>query len=1327
MSATPTAVQREGRIEPPPMPYGELDLQPPPPLFAGEGAASNALMTAVPLLGSVGSVAFVAMSGKSAQSYLAAGMFMIASLGFVGVSIWRTRTSKTAQVTSNRREYLSYLRGIREVARKAGAEQRRHLTWIHPDPVALASVAEEGTRVWERSTDDEDWLLVRYASGPQRLALDLRPPESDTIDKLDPVSASALHRLLATHRIIPDLPTAIALNSFARIEVTGSEEHARSQARALVVQAAIFHAPDQLVIAVLTEPSALGHWDWVKWLPHAQSRREADAAGPRRLVCTDLDELVSLLPADLSERPRFGPSRSTATPHVLVVLDNVVVPIGHSVVTEDGVQGMTIIDLPERWEELTDDSRVRLHLDGDTTTRIRVAAVVPRQEPIRGFADQLSIPAAEAAARRLTPLYAGEGPVREDVFTRSTELTDLLGIGDVHRLDLERTWRPRPPRDRLRVPIGVGADGQSMNLDFKESAQQGMGPHGLIIGATGSGKSELLRTLVLGLALTHSPEILNFVLVDFKGGATFAGMAGMPHVSAIITNLADELTLVDRMQDALSGEMTRRQELLRASGNYASVRDYEKDRTSGDAPHLTPLPSLLIVCDEFSELLSAKPEFVDLFVAIGRLGRSLGIHLLLASQRLEEGRLRGLDSHLSYRIGLRTFSAAESRSVIGVGDAYELPAVPGLGFLKPDQSSLWRFKAAYVSGPPKTRGPNAAAGSTTARREALAFIPGEVVSRLQSEVIENAASGSGALAPQEKRSVFDLSVAAMTGHGPAAHQVWLPPLDVPDTFDQLLPDLAIDTELGLVSRAWRSRGPLRFPLGTVDMPREQKRDTLPADLSGAAGHVAVVGAPRSGKSTLLRSIVTGLALTHTPREVQFYILDFGGGSFTGLRDLPHISGIGTRSEPDVVTRIVAEVSGVVDAREQYFRANGIDTIETYRTRRALGEVDDGWGDVFLVVDGWSTIRSDFEEIEPELQVLAQRSLTFGVHLVTSTTRWMDYRSSIRDILGTRFELRLGDVMDSEIDRKVAQNIPTDRPGRGIVQAKYHFLSALPRIDGDGNAGSLGAGVQKMVTAIRDAWQGAPGPKLRLLPTTITLEQVREMAPDSTQVLLGINERSLAPTALNATRDPHLLVFGDGQSGKSSLLRSYMSEVTRLYSPDKAQLFMVDYRRANLGEFPDEWVAEYATNADTAAALAGGLFEFLRERLPGADVTPEQLRNRSWWEGKEAFVIVDDYELVATSMGNPLEPLIPLLAQAVDIGLHLVVARRSGGAGRMYDNLVTTLRDLAQPGILLSGDPAEGALVGQLRAVPAVPGRGRMLTRDGYNLIQVGWTPSAHGS
>jgi len=311
--------------------------------------------------------------------------------------------------------------------------------------------------------------------------------------------------------------------------------------------------------------------------------------------------------------------------------------------------------------------------------------------------------------------------------------------------------------------------------------------------------------------------------------------------------------------------------------------------------------------------------------------------------------------------------------------------------------------------------------------------------------------------------------------------------------------------------------------------------------------------------------------------------------------------------------------------------------------------------------------------------------------------------------------------------RIPANIPAERPGRGIMPAKYHFLGALPRIDGDPDPASLGAGVTKLVAAVKDAWPGPAGPKLRLLPTPITLDQVRAMAPDSRDLLLGINEKALAPVGINVGRDPHLLIFGDGQSGKSNLLRTYMQEVTRLHTPDTAQIFLVDYRRANLGEFPDEWVADYATNAETANALAGGLAEFIRDRLPGADVTPEQLRNRSWWEGKEAFVVVDDYELVATSQGNPLEPLLPLLAQAVDIGLHVVIARRSGGAGRLYDNLVTAMRDLAQPGILLSGDPSEGALIGQLRAVPALAGRGRMLTRDGYHLVQVGWTPSVHQS
>ncbi|WP_235559061.1 type VII secretion protein EccCa, partial [Microbacterium sp. Leaf351] len=304
-------------------------------------------------------------------------------------------------------------------------------------------------------------------------------------------------------------------------------------------------------------------------------------------------------------------------------------------------------------------------------------------------------------ARRLLPLHSQPTASTGETGSAQRELVELLALPDVRDIDVDRTWLPRLERDRLRVPIGQDTSGAALVLDLKEAAQQGMGPHGVLIGATGSGKSEVLRTLVLALALTHSPEQLNFVLVDFKGGATFAGMAGMPHVSAIITNLGQELALVDRFQDALQGEVVRRQELLRSAGNFANVSDYEKARKNGRSD-LEPLPALLIVADEFSELLSAKPEFVDSFINIGRVGRSLQVHLLLASQRLEEGKLRGLDTYLSYRIGLRTFSAAESRSVLGVPDAYTLPQEPGVGYLKADTENLVQFRAAYVSGPPKT-------------------------------------------------------------------------------------------------------------------------------------------------------------------------------------------------------------------------------------------------------------------------------------------------------------------------------------------------------------------------------------------------------------------------------------------------------------------------------------------------------------------------------------------------------------------------------------------------------------------------------------------------
>ncbi|GAB3790631.1 type VII secretion protein EccC [Nocardioides ungokensis] len=1317
---------RGTRPDAPEVPAGRVDLQAPPRLEAGEGAG-GVLLNAIPMLGSLGSIVVMATAsgGADGRSYVTAGGFLLATVSFVLVQLDRQRRQRARQVAGPRTEYLGYLAGVRDLARRAADQQRRALTWHHPDPDALPALAEERSRVWERDSSDDHFLHVRFGLCTQPLALELVAPEDASPDRADPACATALHRLLAVHRVQPDLPTTLDLRAFMRVEVCGPEEPARSLARALLCSATGSHSPEHLVVAVLCPEQDLVRWDWVKWLPHALSRRRSDAVGPRRMVSSSLTDLAALLPPGLDDGPRTGADERPGPPHVLLVTDGMPLPPGNPVVPPEGRDGVTVLDLPVSWNELDDGSRLRLLLDDEAAAdgRHPMQALRLREETVRGRADRCDLATAEALARRLTPLHTtGLGRVEGSASTGPSDAMELLGLGDVGSLDPATAWRPRPARDRLRVPIGLGEGGSVVHLDLKESAQQGMGPHGLVVGATGSGKSELLRTLVLGLALTHSPEQLNMVLVDFKGGATFAGMAQVPHVSAVITNLAQDLTLVDRMQDALSGEMVRRQELLRDAGNLASVRDYERARAAGE--DLAPLPALFIVVDEFSEMLSAKPEFIDLFVAIGRLGRSLGLHLLLASQRLEEGRLRGLESHLSYRIGLRTFSAAESRSVLGVPDAYELPAVPGLGYLRPDPATMLRFEAAYVSGP--------AADRVRARRDergdppgilpfTVAEVHGPGPAEPESRPVPVPAAGPG-----DQRSLLEVAVSRLAGHGPAAHRVWLPPLEAPDTLDGLMAGLDEDPRLGLVSPRWLERGGLVVPVGTVDLPREQRRDTLTVDLDG---HVAVVGGPRCGKSTMLRTIVTSTSLTTTPLEAQFFVLDFGGGTFAPLARLPHVAGVGARSEPDVVRRIVAEVRGVVDRREACFRAHGIDSIETYRSRRAAGRVDDGYGDVFLVVDGWSTLRAEFDDLETELQQLATRGLTFGLHVVAGATRWSDFRAATRDLFGTRLELRLGDPMDSEIDRRVAAQVPRGRPGRGLVPGGRHFLAALPRIDGAADASTLGDGVDDLVERVAAAWRGPDGPKLRLLPARIDLDDVRRLtAPreGDRRLLLGVDERELAPVALDADAEPHLLVLGDGQAGKSAVLRALLREVMRTRTPQEAQIVVVDYRRSLLGEVPDDYLLHYLTSASQARPAVRDLATYLEGRLPGPDVTPGQLRNRAWWQGAEVFVVVDDYDLVATQQGSPVQTLQPLMAQARDVGLHLAVARRSGGASRaIYEPVLQSMRDLAAPGLLLSGSPDEGPLVGNQKPQPAPPGRGRLVTRNrGTEVVQMAWTDPA---
>jgi DNA segregation ATPase FtsK/SpoIIIE, S-DNA-T family len=1297
-------VRRPPRVPPPVVPDDEVVLQAPPELQRGN--AFNVWFTALPALSGLGSVAYLLAGPPNPITYIAGSFFLVSALAMVVGSVLAARAQNRGEVAQQRWDFLRHLARTRDRVRRTAQAQRLRELAGGPEPDTLWSVVAS-PRLWERRPTDDDFGAVRIGVGPRQLATPLVPSPSGPVEDLDPLSSSALRRFITTHRTVPELPLTVLLRRFSAIGISADPDRpgaARALVRSLLCQAAVFHAPTDLIITVCTAQPNHPDWAWVKWLPHARHPSEVDFAGPVRLVDPSLQACEDLLGSELTRRSGFNPHAEpdTELPHVLVVLDGAQVAGAELALDPEVLAAVTVLDLDGQAREVVRQGGVRLEIDADGG----LAAVVGAQRQQLGRADALAVASAEALARQLAGYRLAAGAdAAEDLSSVDATLPALLGSADAAALDLDQLWRPRPQRDRLRAPIGIGADGSVLELDIKEAAQDGMGPHGLLIGATGSGKSELLRTLVLGLAALHPPDVLNMVLVDFKGGATFAGMSRLGHVAAVITNLQDDAGLVARMYEALSGELTRRQELLRAAGSLVSVRDYERARQRG-AP-LPPLPSLVVVVDEFSELITQQESFVELFVQIGRLGRSLGLHLLLASQRLDEGKIRGLEAHLSYRIALRTFSPEESRTVIGVQDAYTLPSAPGHGLLKADTAVLTRFRTTYVSGAYTAGGEDP--GGLLAGPSDVRPFPAGLLPIPPSVAAATGRTGEPVEDDPTQPTMLSVMVEQIAARGGVAHQVWLPPLADPPPLDALLG--------GLAERPGRGFGaapdtpPLQVAIGHVDLPFEQRREPLLIDLSGAGGHVGIVGRPRSGKSTALRTLIAALALRHTPAEVQFYCLDFSG-ALQAMAGLPHVGGVAGRQDPDVVRRLVAEVATVLEDRERRFRRLGVDSMATYRGLRAAGQVtDDPFGDVFLVVDGWSVLRSEFEEQEEKIIALATRSLNYGVHILLATNRWMDMRLGMRDVLGTKTELRIGDPIDSEVDRKLAAAVP-DRPGRGIGPRRAHHLVGVPRIDGRPSADGLAEGLAGLVARVADAWDGPAAPPVRLLPRLVDLDELRPAgaAPNGArELVLGLEGDRLGTVRMDQRAEPGLLLIGDQETGKTAMLRAIARQVVETNGEREAKIVLVDYRRGMLGEFDGPSQLAYVGSNAQIGHVVDELVVGFGRRLPGPDVTPQQLRSRSWWQGPDIHLIVDDYELVA-SAANPLLPLLPFLAQARDVGLHLYVARRAGGASRaLLDPVLGAMRELNFPAVLLSAPRDELQIFG-LRPGPQPPGRGVLVHR-----------------
>ncbi|CAJ1493275.1 type VII secretion protein EccCa [[Mycobacterium] kokjensenii] len=1275
------------RLPAPPMDKGTITIEPPPelPRMVPASFLQRALPVVIVIL-IVGMV--IAMVATGMRLISPVMLFFPFALLVAAAGIYRggDKKARTVEVDAERADYLRYLSVVRDNIRGSAAKQRAAAEWSHPDPADLTAVPGS-RRQWERDPHDDDFLVVRTGRHAVPLASAVRV--TDTADEIDlePVSHSALRSLLDTQRTVRDVPVGMDLTTVSRVTVLGEGDAAatdvRAAVRAWVAQAVTWHDPTMLGVALASPELESADWSWLKWLPHTDIAGSVDGVGPARYLASSAEELIALLAPVLAQRPPYDGGAAESCRHLLVIVDDPDFDLTASALGAARA-GVTIVTrsatAPSR-EQYSDPERpiLRITAGGGAIDRWATGG----WQRYVDAADRLGADEAAHLARRLSrwdsnPTHAG----LRSAGTRGATFTTLLGINDASRLDVPALWAPRSREEELRVPIGVTATGEPLIFDLKDEAEGGMGPHGLMIGMTGSGKSQTLMAILLSLLTTHPADRLIVIYADFKGEAGADIFRHFPQVVAVISNMAEKKSLADRFADTLRGEVARRELLLREAGRavqgsaFNSVTEYESAIAAGH--DLAPIPTLFIVADEFTLMLADHPEYAELFDYVARKGRSFRIHILFASQTLDVGKIKDIDKNTSYRIGLKVASPSVSRQIIGVEDAYHIESGKehkGEGFLVPAPGAApIKFRSTYVDGiydPPQT----SRSVVLHALPEPKLFTAGAVATGEDTVIVTE---------PEDEivgppRKLIATIGDQLANYGPQAPALWLAPLDEP------IPLAASLAGSGIGERQ------LRWPLGEIDKPFDMRRDPLVFDARSASGNLLIHGGPKSGKTTALQTFILSAAALHSPREVSFYCLDYGGGQLRAVEDLAHVGSVASGLEPERIRRTFGELEQLLTARQQR---------EAFRDG-SVGAFNDGYGEVFLVIDNlYAFSRDNTDQFNTRNPLLAKVTelvnvgLAYGIHVVVTTPSWLEVPLAMRDGLGLRLELKLHDARDSNVRvagalTRPAEAVPANQPGRGLTMAAEHFLIAQPDLS--------------QIAELNARHPGLAAPPVRLLPTNLAPEEVGVLYPAAEHVVIGVREEDLAPVEVDFTANPLLMVLGDNKSGKTTLLRHIIRTVREHSTADQVAFTVID-RRLHLVDEPLFADNEYTANVDRVIPAMLGLSALIGSRRPPAGLSAADLAGWTY-EGHTHYLIIDDVDTIPDSPAlsgpyagqRPWTNLIGLLAQAGDLGLRVIVTGRATGSAHalMTNPLLRRLNDLQATTLMLSGNPADsGKIRGQ---------------------------------
>ena len=1196
------------------------------------------------------------------------------------------------------RQRWAELDGVIAAERISEEAQRRNDA---PDPAEILLTATgPRRRLWERRAADDDMLRLRIGLADQPSRIEM------ILDKKAEYGAEP--------PAVPhdrDVPVTLPLKDLGVVGIAGDAAASRGLARWLVAQAAVLHSPRDLSIVILSaDPRAAEHWNWVRWLPHCVPGKGAPRQGADCLALVGADpqtvaHRVAELAGQAAERmrnlsaPAHPGDLGSGEHRTLVVLDGARtlrrVPGMPQVLATARMSGISAICVDDTERELPEECAAVVSFDaynpGYVTLRggTDVAGLV--------LADQVGAGWADRAARALAPIRDISREDGQAAIPSAARLLDLLGMPDPSAESVLGLWQ-RYGRTTA-VPVGIGADGPFV-VDIRAD-----GPHALIAGTTGAGKSELLQTLIASLAAANRPDAMNFVLIDYKGGSAFKDCARLPHTVGMVSDLDGHLT--ERALASLAAELKRREEILLRAG-AKDIEDYweatSRSRGRLGRPSVSaaePLPRLMLVIDEFASLVAELPDFVAGLVGIAQRGRSLGVHLVLATQRPAGVVSADIRANTNLRIALRVTDAAESMDVIDVPDAARIArSTPGRCYVRSGASAPAAVQSARIGG----RRPGARGGQPQAARAVPVPWPAlghPVPSAAEVPGAGGTARGGNDDMETDLSALVDAIAGAARRLGIAEQRSpWLAPLPETITLDEISAGTDRPGVPGLGVPGLGAPGEVpAVTFGLTDIPARQERVPLTLDLAHG-GHLVVAGAPRSGRSTLLRTIAGSVAAAASPADVHIYGLDCGSGSLLPLTQLPHCGSVVSRDQTDRVERLLAALRAEITRRQQVLAASGFAGVAEQRAHTPDPERRLPW--MLLLFDWWEGYVAAFEQydfgrlIETMLQILREGPAV-GLRAAVTTDR-AALIGQVGTVFQQRMVLNLADKEDAGFAGLSVRAMPTRQaPGRLVFLGDGQLLEAqVALLDAEPSGPAQVAAIYQLAqrSTERFARPDRPLRPLRtdLLPVRTTVAETLALDPGFTPpsalwALAGAGGDELGPQGIDIGADgPGVVVAGPPRTGRSTALLAMVSSLLRAGT----KVLVITPRRSPL------------RSLDGTPGVLGVL---------GADLTPDDVT--SLVSGVDRYVVVvDDAELLADNLASfTLEEII---VSGRDAEHGLLLAGTTDDLSRIYSGFVrTALKSRCGLFVGLSS-PADGDLFGirlPRGAGPGPLGRG-LLVRPG---------------